>query len=93
LFLIPKGLYLLAYGLDGTLLLVFKVENWKQCGFVGAGGKIVRNPAPISQPYSQEIEHENVIISGNNETSQQYSTQCTRGKREWLIFFWGGEPQ
>jgi hypothetical protein len=32
LFSIQKGLYLLAYGLEGALLLVFGAENDKQCG-------------------------------------------------------------
>jgi hypothetical protein len=40
LFSVKQGLYLLAYGLEAALLLVFGAENVKQCGFASAGGKV-----------------------------------------------------
>lgn len=36
------GIYLLAYGLEGALLLVFGGVDGKQSGIVGVGGKAFR---------------------------------------------------
>jgi hypothetical protein len=37
-----RGLYLLAYGLEGALLLVFGAVDSKQSGVAGVGGKVFR---------------------------------------------------
>ena len=42
-----KGLYLLAYGLEGALLLVFGAVDSKQSGGCRSGRKSIPNPTPI----------------------------------------------